>query len=305
MAKAALLACDWGTTNLRAWTLDEQGRIIGDRDFELGVSRLAPGEAARRFESDVRPQLDAVGLPAILCGMIGSTLGWTVAPYADCPADMDDLAAALVPVDAERGWVRIVPGVRGEGVAGSPDVMRGEETQLFGWLAQDPQRQRGRHVVCHPGTHAKWMLVEDGRLVRFITAMTGELFAVLGKHSVLKSDAPADDDEAFCEGVAAAGEGDALAARLFTARARVVGGGKPAESTPSYLSGLLIGAEVAAVPRLLGVTGEETVALLGDERLCALYRRALERRGVGSESHDGEAAAVAGLFALYKLGVTR
>lgn len=303
MARAALLACDWGTTNLRAWTLDGDGRVVCDRDLELGVSKLAPGEAARRFETEVRPALDAVGLPAILCGMVGSNLGWTVAPYIDCPASMGDLAAALVAVGGDHEWVRIVPGARAPGVFGAPDVMRGEETQLFGWLAQNPDRATGRHVVCHPGTHAKWMLVEDGRLVRFVTAMTGELFAVLGSHSVLKSDAPADDDEAFCEGVAAAGEGDALAARLFSARARVVGGGKPAESTPSYLSGLLIGAEVAATPRLLGLSAEDPVTLIGDEKLCALYRRALNRRGVASETYDGEAAAIAGLLALYKLGV--
>src|SRR5437868_1138672 len=110
--------------------------------------------------------------------------------------------------------------------------------------------------------------------------MTGELFAVLGKHSVLKSDAPADDDAAFDEGLVVAGDGDALAARLFTARTRVVGGGQPAESTPAYLSGLLIGAEVAAVPRLLGVASGEPVALLGDDRLCRLYGRAFARRGV-------------------------
>jgi 2-dehydro-3-deoxygalactonokinase len=180
--------------------------------------------------------------------------------------------------------------------------MRGEETQLMGWLAQNPDRTRGRQVVCHPGTHAKWMLVEDGRLIRFVTAMTGELFSVLGKHSVLKSDTQVEDPAAFDDGVAAAGEGDALAARLFTARARVVGGGKPAESTPSYLSGLLIGSEVASVPRLLGIRPEEPVALLGDARLCGRYRRALERRGVASETFDGEAAAVAGLFALYQMG---
>ncbi|WP_374472556.1 2-dehydro-3-deoxygalactonokinase [Phenylobacterium sp.] len=302
MAEAALLACDWGTTNLRAWTLDAEGRIVEHREFDLGVSRLAPGEAARRFEAEVRPAFGAEGLPAILCGMVGSNLGWTVAPYADCPAGLNDLARRLVAVEAHGGWVRIVPGMRSEGLAGSPDVMRGEETQLMGWLAQHPDRRRGRQVVCHPGTHAKWMLVEDGRLVRFVTAMTGELFAVLGKHSVLKSDAPADDMDAFGQGLAAAGDGDALAARLFTARARVVGGGRSAESTPSYLSGLLIGAEVAAVPRLLGVPPQARVTLLGDARLCELYERALAARGVTHETFDGEAAAVAGLFALYKLG---
>jgi 2-dehydro-3-deoxygalactonokinase len=299
MAEAALLACDWGTTNLRAWTLDAAGGVVEHREFDLGVSRLGPGEAADRFRTEVRPALGAERLPAILCGMIGSNLGWTAAPYADCPAGLAELARCLVEVEP---GVRIIPGMRSHGLAGAPDVMRGEETQLMGWLAQNPERRRGRHVVCHPGTHAKWMLVEDGRLVRFVTAMTGELFAVLGKHSVLKSDAPADDPEAFAEGLAAAGEGDALAARLFTARSRVVGGAKPAESTPSYLSGLLIGAEVASVPRLLEAEPAGRVALLGDETLCALYERALARRGVDYETFDGETAAVAGLSALHRLG---
>lgn len=302
MGQPALLACDWGTTNLRAWTLDAQGAIVAHREFALGVSRLKPGEAGERFEEEVQPAMDAIGLPAILCGMVGSNLGWTVAPYVDCPAGLPELAAALSAVEAHAAWVRIVPGLRCPGIAGSPDVMRGEETQLLGWVAQHPERARGRHVVCHPGTHAKWVVIEDGRVIRFVTAMTGELFAVLSRHSVLRSEAAPDDPEAFDEGLAAAGEGDALAARLFTARARVVGGGEAADTTPSYLSGLLIGAEIAAVPRLLGLSELEPVALLGDAGLCGFYRRALERRGTRSETFDGEAAALAGLFALHQLG---
>ncbi|MEO8115347.1 MAG: 2-dehydro-3-deoxygalactonokinase [Phenylobacterium sp.] len=298
---AALLACDWGTTNLRAWTLDAGGKVVVSQDFALGVSKLAPGEAAARFVDEVRPALDAVELPAILCGMVGSNLGWTVVPYVDCPAGIAELAGSLTPVEAKGGPVRIVPGTRAPGLTDAPDVMRGEETQLMGWLAQHPERARGRQVVCHPGTHAKWMLVEDGRLVRFITAMTGELFAVLGRHSVLKSDAPAEDEAAFDAGVAAAGDGGALAARLFTARARVVGGGEPAESTPSYLSGLLIGAEVAAMPGLLGLADGAPVSLLGDDGLCRWYRRAFDHRGRPSETFDGEAAAIAGLFALNRM----
>jgi len=294
VGKPLLLACDWGTTNLRAWTLDGAGRVVGEQDFPLGVSKLGTGEAARRFGAEVRPALDAAGLPAILCGMVGSNLGWREAPYADCPAGLADLAARLIDVG---DGVQIVPGLRCEGLAGAPDVMRGEETQVFGWLAQHPARRTGRHLVCHPGTHAKWVLVEEGRIARFVTAMTGELFAVLGRHSLLKNEAPADDDAAFDEGLAAAGQGDALAARLFTARARVVGGKAKAESTPSYLSGLLIGAEVASVPGLLGEPTNH-VALLGDAALCGRYRRALERMGAEVETFDGEAAAIAGLFAL-------
>jgi 2-dehydro-3-deoxygalactonokinase len=216
MGAPVLLACDWGTTNLRAWTLDNGGAVVAQRDFALGVSKLGPGDAARRFDAEVRPGLDAQDLPAVLCGMIGSNLGWTAVPYADCPASLADLAGGLTPVADD---VRIVPGLRCDGIAGSPDVMRGEETQVLGWLAQHPDRRSGRHVICHPGTHAKWVLIEDGRIVRFVTAMTGELFAVLRAHSVLRSDAPADDMAAFDLGLSAAGEGDALAARLFTAPA--------------------------------------------------------------------------------------
>jgi 2-dehydro-3-deoxygalactonokinase len=291
---ASLLACDWGATNLRAWTLDEQGAVVAQRAFPLGVSKLAPGEAARRFETEVRPALGAQALPAMLCGMIGSNIGWTTAPYADCPAGLADLAGGLTAV-AEG--VRIVPGLRCRGVTGAPDVMRGEETQILGWLAQQPDRRGGRHLVCHPGTHAKWVLIEQGRIVRFVTAMTGELFAVLSQHSLLKSDAPADDEEAFDEGLAAAGAGDALAARLFSARGRIVGGHAEAASTPSYLSGLLIGAEVASLPPLLGAQGA-AVTLLGDAALCARYARALDRAGVEAAIFDGEAAAIAGLWAL-------
>lgn len=173
MGEAILLACDWGTTNLRAWTLDAQGGVVSQQDFPLGVSKLAPGEAAQRFNADVRPALHAQALPAILCGMVGSNLGWRAVPYADCPAGLADLAGRLTRA-AEQVW--IVPGLRCEGIAGSPDAMRGEETQILGWLTQHPERGAGRHIVCHPGTHAKWVLIEDGRIVRFVTAMTGELF---------------------------------------------------------------------------------------------------------------------------------
>ncbi len=301
MGPATVLACDWGTTNLRAWTLDVAGGILAEREFPLGVSRLAPGEAAARFTSEVRPALGAESLPAILCGMVGSNLGWTLAPYADCPVNLADLSAHLViPPDAPE--VRIIPGVRSQGFNGQGDVMRGEETQLFGWLAGAPGRSAGRHLICHPGTHTKWMVVEDGRLTAFVTAMTGELFAVLGTHSVLRSDAAAEDLDAFDQGVAAAGDGGGLAARLFTTRARVVGQGAPAESTSSYLSGLLIGADVAATPGLLGAGAFDSLVLLGDARLCGLYDRALKARCLSAETFDGEAAAVAGLFALHQMG---
>lgn len=292
----AFLACDWGTTNLRAWRVGEDGAVLAARDFPLGVSKLAPGEAAERFRAEVRPALRAEGLPAILCGMIGSALGWRAVDYLPCPASLEDLCGGLADVGED---VRIAPGLVGPGIAGAPDVMRGEETQVFGWLRRDPARRRGRQLICHPGTHAKWILIEDGRIVRFVTAMTGELFAVLGRHSLLRNQAPADDEAAFDTGQDAAGDGGALAARLFSARSRVTAGGAAAATTPSYLSGLLIGAEIAAVPALLEADTDGPVILLGDPALTGWYGRALARRGVAFETHDGDEAALAGLTALH------
>jgi 2-dehydro-3-deoxygalactonokinase len=295
----AFLALDWGTTNLRAWRVEGDGRASACREFPLGVARLEPGEAAARLRDTVRPALEAEGLPTLIAGMAGSNIGWMEVPYADCPADAAALAEGIAAVPGEDPWIGIVPGLRGPGVAG-PDVMRGEETQLFGWLAGDPARRRGARVICHPGTHAKWVLAVDGRIERFVTAMTGELFAVLTQHSVLKGADGDAESPAFDEGVDAAGEGDALAARLFSARSRVIGGGGLGpQNVRAYLSGLLIGADVAATPRLLGGPADAPLALVGDAKLCAQYRRALARRGVAVEVHDGEAAVLAGLTALY------
>lgn len=299
---AEVLVCDWGNTNLRAWTLDAAGAVVGEQGFALGVSYLGSGEAERRFQAEIRPALQAENLPALLCGAVGSTVGWSTAAYTDCPASLDDLASALHAPTAD-GWVRIVPGVRWTGFNGQGDVMRGEETQLFGWLSADTARACGRRIVCHPGTHSKWMVIEDGRLTRFVSTMTGELYALLRQHSILSASVAADDvfDEAvFGEGLTAASDGEALAARLFSVRARVVGYGRPVASTANYLSGLMIGAEVAATPALLGADAEEPIDLLGDPKLCGLYARAFAARGRRTETHDGDPAAIAGLFAIFQ-----
>ena len=299
MASPALLACDWGTTRLRAWVLSREGEVLAEQDFERGVSRLAHGDAERVFRAEVQPALGAEGLPAILCGMVGSDLGWRPAGYAPCPAGVDEVSRMLLQVADDPQPVMIVPGVKGPGLGGA-DVMRGEETQVFGWLRLDPEASGVRRLLCHPGTHAKWILVEAGRIDRFVTFMTGELYAVLTQHSVLRTPQAADDVEAFDEGVAGAGDGGGLGARLFGARARVVGAGKRSSSTPSYVSGLLIGAEVAAAPGLLGLAGPQDVALIGDPLLCARYQRVLRARGHRVQAWDGGQAARVGLLALHQ-----
>ena len=296
---APFLAVDWGTTRVRAWRVAADGSVEANEIFPLGVSRLAPGEAAARFADTIRPALGAQDLPAILCGMIGSNLGWTPVRYLDCPVDLAALAQALHPAPGDPSAM-IVPGLRGPGVAGAPDVMRGEETQVLGWLAGDPARRAGEHRLCLPGTHAKWVRVQDGRVVRFLTAMTGEVYDLLARQSVLRSDAPADDAGAFLAGVDAAGDGGGLLSRLFSVRARVVGADAPAAETPSFLSGLLIGADAAGAAQLLETPPDAPVELIGEPGLCRWYETALARQGRPSRRHDGGAAALAGLIALQR-----
>jgi 2-dehydro-3-deoxygalactonokinase len=296
---SAFLALDWGTTNLRAWVVDPIRGAVRYQEFPLGVGKLQPGEAAHRFVDTVRPAMGAETLPTIMCGMIGSNLGWKAVPYLDCPATLADLKGALHRLDFEGPPVMIVPGLRGQRPDGGPDVMRGEETHVFGWAAQDPARLRGEQLICHPGTHAKWVRVVDGRLETFVTSMTGELFALLcGPHSVLQVRDAEENQAAFDLGLTAAGDGRALASRIFTARSRVVGGDMAVEDVKSYLSGLLIGAEAASTPGLLGIGPDAPVSIIGDLVLCRFYRQALEARGFSVQVYDGNDAVLTGLTSL-------
>lgn len=299
----AFLAIDWGTTNLRGWRIGSSGEVESQVDLPLGVARLRPGSARECFERQVRPALDPEAhLPTLMCGMVGSNIGWEATPYADCPADLAALRHALVEVKSGEAAVRIVPGLRTDGIARSPDVMRGEETQVFGWMALDPARKEGLHIICHPGTHSKWIAVENGAITTFVTSMTGELFDLLSRHSILAGGDNRNDSSAFSAGLAAAGDGGALAARLFSARGRIVAGGADPETAPAYLSGLLIGAEIASSPQLVGALRDTEIHLVGSPALRAAYARALEAFGWPCAQCDGEEASIAGLRALVNAG---
>ncbi len=285
------LAVDWGTSNVRAWRINEAGAAEAACEMPLGVGRIAKGDAPAVF-ARIRAATHCDDLPALLCGMIGSTLGWREAPYVACPASAADLIPALVRPSA---GVAIVPGLRAEGITGAPDVMRGEETQVFGWRALYAEPAEAH--LCLPGTHSKWVRLEGSRLTQFTTALTGELYDVLTKHSVLRADTSVERADAFLLGVNAAGDGGALSSRLFGARARVVTGSADAASTASYLSGLLIGAEIAALAPSTG-----RVTLIGAPALTTLYARALQHRGLSAREEDGADAVIAGLNALVQKG---
>lgn len=273
-ATARLIALDWGSTRLRAFLLGRDGQVLAQRQSGHGASTLS-GEAAfaQAFRSVVAGWPD---LPVLACGMVGSQHGWREAPYAPCPADAAALARHALQL-GDHFW--IVPGLMSDD--GQPDVMRGEETQIVGALAQCPELVE-RSCLVLPGTHAKWARIQGGQVTAFATHMTGELYALLRQHSVLSRLMPADDSpapsrEAFLAGVDAAREGGALAHRLFAVRTLGLFERLAPEQLPDYLSGLLIGHEMA---HELAARAPGPLALIGDPLLCQRYALALGRFGV-------------------------
>jgi 2-dehydro-3-deoxygalactonokinase len=285
---------DWGTSRLRLFRI-EQGAIVARRD---GPGIGAVGRAAEAaFADTIAPWLDD-GTPEsiTLCGMVGARDGWVEAPYADCPADAATWRQTAVRFDWRGAPLAIMAGLACEGEDGIPDVMRGEETQIFGALVLDPALATGRHLIVLPGTHNKWSLVEDGRIISFRTMPTGELFALLRDQSTLGPKVeltdPADEAAGFAEGLERAGDAKLLQS-LFAARAMRLRSGRSGDWALGYLSGLLIGCEIAEIMTTL--SGADGVVLIGDKRLSARYAQALDARGIMSRALDGDGCALAGL----------
>ncbi len=285
---------DWGTSNLRLFRV-EQGRVVARRDGP-GIG-IVGRQAEAAFAETMGPWLDE-GLPESirLCGMVGARDGWVEAPYAECPADAESWRAAAVRMEWRGVPLSIMAGLTCVGGDGIPDVMRGEETQIFGACLREAAFGQGRRLVLLPGTHSKWALVEDGRVVAFRTLPTGELFALLRDRSTLgpkvESADPAEEAAGFAEGLARGEEGRLLAS-LFAARSMRLRAGRSADWALGYLSGLLIGCEISETRAALG--DAEEIVLIGDSRLTDRYARALEARGLASRALDGDACALAGL----------
>src|SRR5579863_8768083 len=294
MSEAAFIAGDWGTSRLRLYLCDARGSVLARGEGE-GAS---VADCAGRFAAAVAAWDKAHGnLPAILGGMVGSTIGWKEVPYLRCPAKPQAIVGAALRFDAGGRAIAILPGLSCTGRTGAPDVMRGEETQILGALRLYPDLARGRHLFCLPGTHAKWAAVEGGAVMDFQTALSGELFELLRRHSVLARDAGEVDSgsPALAGGldlVRANPDADLLHL-LFSTRARVVTGQMAKSDAASYLSGLVVGKDIATALRLFDRDGP--VQLIGTPQLAALYGRVLNAYDAPFEAIDGDAAALAGL----------
>lgn len=294
------IAVDWGTSNRRAWALDASGRVVARRADDQGLLAIkdrAFGPSLRALAGDWMEG----GAPIIMCGMVGSRLGWVEVPYLNAPVALIELGNGLKTTSEnapERAF--IVPGIARSDAAGA-DVMRGEECQMLGALLA---RGKSDGVFLLPGTHAKWATLQAGVLTDFRTYMTGELFAQLRKSSSLAqlmppAEAPDRfDGAAFDRGFTAAFAGDSpgITHLLFTVRSLSLFARLSPSEAPSYLSGLLIGAEMKDA--LSWLKGVRTVTAIGSAALLETYDRAARIAGIALERLESDDILPPALFAI-------
>jgi len=295
MRYRTLTAVDWGTSSLRAALLDSAGEVLEERAFPRGIVSVEPGGFAPLFDALFGDWMRPEGSLCLIAGMAGSRQGWLEAPYCPCPAGFADLGQQLAWI--APGRIAVVPGLSLD-KEGVPDVMRGEETQVFGAL-QLLGLADARLVL--PGTHSKWVTVSGHRITDFSTWMTGEFYALLRQHSILArmlpenvrdGEAPHDDD-AFAQGVAQALHGQGLLHTAFGTRTLALFNRMAVDRLPSYLSGLVIGEELKSQTLRPG----DAVVVMGAESLTARYAQALAQRGV-SVQRVGAGATWRGLRAI-------
>jgi len=288
----AWIGVDWGTSSLRGARFDDAGAVLEERAFARGILTVPKGEFPAVFAECFGDWMQATGTRCLISGMAGSQQGWLEAPYCACPAGEGDVAARLAWV--EPGRIAIVPGLSCEH-SGAPDVMRGEETQVFGALRLLGV-DSGTFVM--PGTHSKWIRVEGGRIEGFATLMTGEFYALLRQHSILARTLPPEGDaalheSAFDAGVAHALRSPGLLQAAFSVRTLSLFELLPLSERPSYLSGLVIGEEL----RTRTLSGGEQVVVIGADALTRRYERGLAQRGVRVHC-VGSQATWMGLFGI-------
>jgi 2-dehydro-3-deoxygalactonokinase len=293
---AAHALVDWGTTNLRVWLTDHAGHILATKTTDDGMGTLAPEQFAGVLERALNELGAAVDLPVMICGMAGSRQGWQEAPYAATPVKLADLAAHAIVFESQQRLVRILPGIARKD-ASRCDVMRGEETQLLG-LSVAKNIHTG--LACLPGTHSKWVRLARNTVTDFVSVMTGELYALLRQHSILRHSTGGNakvsaSDPVFLEHVRIGLSREGGLGRLFSIRAATLLNNTDEAHSSAALSGLLIGTEIRDASAMLGQTGCD-IHVIGSGSLSALYHAALSVAGFTPHTEDGSALVRAGLL---------
>jgi 2-dehydro-3-deoxygalactonokinase len=301
MTAPAFVAGDWGTSNLTLALCDADGNALECRRGPGAVQ--SRGRFAQIYDELTAGWVARGAKSAVLCGSVGSSFGWREVPYLPCPVDLHRITVTCAAV---RDGLSIVPGMRCTNPLGAPDVMRGEETQLLGAQALDATISRGTQLVCMPGTHTKWVSMNGSVVQDFLTAPTGELFATLLEYSVLVREQPVDtthDPGEFERGLAEAAKHPAVSLlhKLFQCRSLRLDKQLSPEGAASWMSGLLIGTDVAgALSLFAGHDAHSPVYVIGAPQLTTSYSVAIRRHGRATIQIDGTRAALAGLALIYR-----
>lgn len=293
--KTTWIAVDWGTTNLRVWAMGHDDKLLAERSSDQGMGGLDPTGFEPVLLAMIEEFLPANRItPVICCGMVGARQGWVEADYLATPCKPPNGTGAIrVIAQDSRINVTILPGVKQRAPA---DVMRGEETQIAGFLRDQPEFDG---VLVMPGTHSKWVHISAEEIVSFQTFMTGEVYALLARQSVLRHSVAVTgwDDAAFEEGLSSAiSRPESVAAKLFGLRAASLLSEQSPETARATLSGLLIGLELAATrPYWLG----RNLAIIGAPEIGAVYAKALALQGLQAKVYDAQPMTRSGLIAAY------
>ena len=288
MTPPAWIAADWGTSNLRVWAIGADAAVMAEASSTAGMNKLAPDQFEPALLELIEPWLSNDPLDVVACGMVGARQGWVEAAYTPTPC-APTVALTAVPVRDRRIRVYICAGVS---QAVPADVMRGEETQLAGLLAE---KRAYQGTVCLPGTHSKWARLEDGKICAFRTFMTGEMYELLAGGSVLRHSVAKKgwDDAAYRQAVTETISAPAeLGAQLFSLRAASLLGKQDPATARARLSGLLVGLELAGAKQYWL---DQTVAVVGDSPLAQRYADALVAAGTNCSVHDAATLTLAGL----------
>lgn len=291
------IAVDWGTSNLRLWAIDHNDEVVCKRTSDQGMSVLSADEFETVLVGLIEDLLSNNEImPIIVCGMAGSKSGWMEAPYESVPVSLSEHKGIVSPKTKDhRISVKILPGLK----QNQPeDVMRGEETQIAGFLKCYPDYSG---CLCLPGTHTKWVLIEKGSVTSFQTSMAGELFNILNHHSILRltlDSSKWDEQEFINSAQRIMVEPALLLPMLFRIRARTLVLEKISTPTEAVLSGLLIGSDVSSSK---AYWENKSVFILGEDKLAKLYAHTLLTQNIDVRIFNVEKASLNGLISAYKI----
>lgn len=285
------IGIDWGTTNLRVFAMGTNGHVIDEKTSDQGMAKLAPHEFEHTLLDMIAPWLSQdMEIPVYASGMVGAKNGWQEAPYRKVPcAPVAHDCLIHIPTLDKRIRVHVLPGLS---QASPADVMRGEETQIAGFLLQSPNYSG---AICLPGTHSKWVSISDANVTKFSTYMTGELFDVLSKQTILSATVSSDewDEQAFLGSARqAVNEPQCVAEELFGLRAASLLDDTPPKKMRARLSGLLIGQEIGLSKRYWE---NQNVTLIGSSATVPFYQQVLHDLGCKIETIGAKEASLAGL----------